>query len=164
MGMRTALLIGSLGLGLLACGGSAPPANNAAPPARTTQAQVGGKPAQPTAAPSAPGTLKRSMVREVVAQGPGRFLQRVSLADDPVMRNGKFYGFKIATLNDHDFFNGVDLAPGDVVTGVNGMTIERPENFLDAFRALDTAKELRVSIERDGKPRELKWAIVDDDR
>lgn len=160
--MRTALLIGWLGLGLFACGGSAPPARTAAPPARTTQAQVGGKPSQPTAAPSAPGTLKRSMVRQVLAQGPGRFLQRVSVADDPVMRNGKFYGFKITSLNDRDFFDGVDLAPGDVVTGVNGMTIERPEHLFDAFRALDTAKELRVSVERDGKPRELKWAIVED--
>jgi type II secretory pathway component PulC len=98
----------------------------------------------------------------VVAQGLGAFLQHVELADDPVRVEGQFRGFRIAALHDSEFWNGVDLKPGDVVTRINGFPIERPEQAQAAFELLLVASELRVSYDRDGEPREIVYPIVDD--
>jgi len=106
--------------------------------------------------------LARSNVKSVVSQGLGMFLQQVDLDDQPALADGKFRGFRIAALHGSRFWNGVDLKPGDVVTGVNGLTIERPEQAQAAFDSIAVASELRVTYDRDGQPRELVYKIADD--
>jgi len=73
----------------------------------------------------------------------------------------RFVGFRIAELRGPRW-RGIDLKPGDVVTAVNGFSIERPEQAQQAFLSLAVASELRVDYERDGQPRTLRLAIVDD--
>lgn len=152
--MKRAIVSGAIGLLLCACGGSSPPA--AAPkPVETTQART----TPPGSTKSA--ALRRADLQRVIAQGPGVFLQRISVEEYPVMRNGKFYGFKIAALHGSSW-SGVDLKPGDVIMRVNDVTIERPEQALQVFRSLETAAELRVAYERNGQPREIRYPIADD--
>jgi type II secretion system protein C len=152
--MRTlAPLAFALALG--ACGGAAP--SSALVPA------AGPRPAHPAAlAPLDDHQFARSVVHDVVSQGLGSFLQHVDVADQPVLAGGKFHGFRIAALRDSPFWQGVDLKPGDVVVRVNGFPIEHPEQAQTAFESLDVSSELRVDYERDGQPRELVYAIVDD--
>ncbi len=90
------------------------------------------------------------------------FLRRVDIDDHPVFVGGKFHGFRIAGLRDPQFWSGVDIKPGDVVTSVNGFPIERPEQAQTAFESLEVASELRVVVEREGQPHELVYAIIDD--
>jgi type II secretory pathway component PulC len=145
----------------IACGGAAP----VSPPVVAPVAAAAAKPAPATTPASVPPdghSLPRSAVREVVSQGLGAFLRRLELDDQPVRTGGRFRGFRIAQLRDDRFWNGVDLKPGDVVTAVNGFPIERPEQALTAFESLDVASELRITYDRDGQPRELEYAIVDD--
>jgi type II secretory pathway component PulC len=78
-----------------------------------------------------------------------------------VLAAGKFHGFRIAALRD-SFLQGVDLKPGDVITSVNGFPIEHPEQAQTAFESLEVSSELRVAYERDGQPREIVYAIIDD--
>ena len=106
-----------------------------------------------------PGALFRQDVKETVETGLGYFLQRVSV--DPELSSGKFQGFRIVELRPPEYWQGVDLKPGDVVTRVNGMTIERDIDAYQAFQALLAAPELRVSFSRAGAPRELVYSIVD---
>jgi len=154
--MRTPAFV--LVLSLAACG------TTATTPAPTTggvpNAAAGAKLQTPPPLPD--HTLARSAVRAAVDQGLGAFLQRVELDDQPVMAAGKFHGFRISNLRDPDFWAGVDLKAGDVVTGVNGFPIERPEQAQTAFESLQVASELKVAYDRDGKPHELVYAIVDD--
>jgi general secretion pathway protein C len=98
-----------------------------------------------------------------VQGGLGLFLQKVALDDQPVMKNGHFRGFRITGLLDAGFWTGVDLQPGDVVIRVNGLSIEHPEEALEAFHSVEGATELRVAYERDGQMRELTYPIVDDE-
>jgi type II secretory pathway component PulC len=153
--MRSVVLaFGILALRLCACGGSSrpPAAPKAAPSA-----------AVPAAAPaSSAHTVVRSAIRAAVALGLGAFLQHVDLDDQPARLGGKFRGFRIAALHGAEFWAGVDLKPGDVVTRINGFPIERPEQAQTAFESLQVASELRVSYDRDGEPREIVYAIVDD--
>jgi type II secretory pathway component PulC len=153
--MRTIVLaFGALALVVSGCGGTSPaPAS----PVLTPRAS-----ASATPAPAPDHSLARSAVHAVVAQGLGAFLQHVELDDTPALVGGKFRGFRIAALRDGSFWSGVDLKAGDVVTGVNGFPIERPEQAQKAFESLEVSSELRVSYERDGQPRELVYAIVND--
>jgi hypothetical protein len=79
------------------------------------------------------------------------------------MRGGKFFGFRILKFKgDPGFWTGVDLAPGDVVTRVNGFSVGTPDEAHDALQSLDVSSELKVEFEREGKLRELRYSIVDD--
>jgi S1-C subfamily serine protease len=156
--MRT-LLFFPVAVALASCGGA-----NAAP--AVVHAPVAGPPPL-TALSASPlakvdHSLARSAVHAVVSQGLGYFLQRVELDDQPVFLGHKFHGFRIAQLRDQSFWDGVDLKPGDVVTGVNGFPIERPEQAQMAFDSLEVASELRVVYERAGQAHELVYGIVDD--
>ncbi len=166
--MRPSLLVSaslSAAVALCRCGG--PPAASpsqapaVAPQLPAIHPSVSSPQPAPAAAP-AEHTLKRSLVHGTVSPGLGAFLQRVELSDQPVRVDGKFHGFRIAALRDAKFWDGVDLKPGDVVTGVNGFPIERPEQAQTAFDSLEVASELRVTYERDGKPREIVYSIVED--
>lgn len=150
------LLLTILPLASIACSGAV----RAAPVARAPAARPAPEPAAPATPPE--HTVARSAVHAVVSEGLGMFLRRVDLDDHPVFVGGKFHGFRIAGLRDAQFWNGVDLKPGDVVTSVNGFPIEHPEQAQTAFESLEVASELRVAVEREGQPRELVYAIVDD--
>ena len=141
--------------GSAACGES--------PPAKAPESTPSPQATAPTttAAAVAPRitSLRRSDVKQQIAKGLGYFLQNVTVEDWPVMRNGKFYGFKIKAVS-ADW--GVDLRPGDVVTRVNGMPIGHPEEADAALRSLEKAKALRVEFDRDGKPSTLELPITED--
>jgi S1-C subfamily serine protease len=118
--------------------------------------------APPGAAAIGDHKLTRSTVHEAVTMGLGAFLQNVTIDDQPVRVAGKFHGFRIASLSSAPFWSTVDVKPGDVVTGINGLPIERPEQAQTAFESLEVASELHVSLERDGQPHDLVLAIIDD--
>lgn len=140
-----------------ACGGSRA---GAAHPALRADPAVSPPASSSTARDSDP-VLRRAAVHAIVAQGLGAFLQRIELDDRPVLVRGKFHGFRIVALHGPDFWRGVDLRPGDVVTGVNGFPIERPEQAATVFDSLDLASELRVAYDRDGQSREIVYVIAD---
>jgi type II secretory pathway component PulC len=156
--MRTSLsLLGALAVALCQCA-----SEPAVTPRPATTPDTKPAPPPAAAAPVPEHRLKRSVVHAAIAQGLGAFLQHVDLDDAPVRVAGHFRGFRIAGLRDPQFWAGVDLKPGDVVTRVNGFPIERPEQAQTAFESLEVARELRVSYERAGEPHELVYPIVDD--
>jgi hypothetical protein len=156
--MRRPVLAVTVAALLVGCGGGyeLPPdspgtftADNAPPSAEAT--------------PLPPNTLRRSAVLDAVARGPGAFLQRVELDDRPVFDAGQFHGFRIAALRgDPGFWRGVDIRPGDVVTRVNGVVVQKPDDARTAMQTLEVASELVVDFDREGQPHELKFAILDD--
>lgn len=155
MGRRTVL---ALALPLAASVALGCAEHDAAPP------QTPPSKAAPTAAPSAsvkaaaavtaPGHLSRGEVERVLRQGPPWLLRRV--VPEEVIREGKFVGWRMLSLPE-DW--KVDLQNGDVVTKVNGLAIERPDDLWAAWMQLQSAVELRVAYERDGKARELVMPI-----
>jgi type II secretion system protein C len=150
---------GAAWLVLIGCSHRGAVAISTAPPAAPEVAQP---PAPAAAAAAADHILRRGAVLDAVSKGLGVLLRHVELEDQPVRVDGKFHGFRIAALRDPQFWAGVDLKPGDVVTSVNGFPIERPEQAQTAFESLQVASELRVAYERDGRPHELVYAIVDE--
>lgn len=118
-------------------------------------------PAMPPPAPAKPVVvkeIKRADVRFAIDHGLGYFLQHVAFDDNAVMVNGKFHGFVLRGIDENWI---IDLNPGDVITKVNGIVPEQPDDADRAFRSLATATALKVEYERNGKPRTLEVPIVD---
>jgi hypothetical protein len=105
-----------------------------------------------------PGTLARADVERIVDGGLGRFLSHVQL--EPSLSAGKFAGWNIVALQPPELWDGIDLKPGEVVTRVNGMAIEREMEAYDAFQAVRGAEKLEVSYLRQREPRTLSYAII----
>ena len=154
--MRLSSVALVVALSFFACGES-PPAK--APEGTSPAARVAAPTTTASATLEKTTALHRTQVKQTIAKGLGYFLQGVAVEDYPVMTGGKFHGFKIKAITG-DW--GVDLRPGDVITRVNGMTIEHPEEADAALRSLDKAQALRVDFDRDGKPLTLELPIVDD--
>jgi hypothetical protein len=124
------------------------------PLAKSVQARAAGTTRQ---TPREPATLYRDEVALVVDEGLGRFLQRLEV--DASLEHGRFEGFRILSLTPPEFWQGVDLRPGDVILDVNGMSIERPPEAHRAFVSLKTAERLVVNYRRGGERRELVYRI-----
>lgn len=133
-----------------ACGGSPPPVP--APPA-------------PRALPPAPApaavsdVLRRRDVVTLLDAGFGRFLQQVAV--EPSLQAGRFRGWTIVALRPAEFWQTVDLKPGDVVKSVNGLPLEREIEAWEAFESLRTADEIRVAYQRGSAERAFRYRIVD---
>ena len=105
-----------------------------------------------------PGQLYRDEVVRLVDAGFGEFLQKLEV--EPEVRDGRFIGWTVVALYPRDFWGGVDLAPGDVVTSVNGAPIERETQVYEAFQALKSAPALLVAYTRGGAARSISYQIV----
>jgi len=143
------LLLGSF----VACGAAseAPPsAPKASAQAPTAQKPLAARPPQ--------GALFREDVNALIERGFPDFLQRVEV--EPRLVDGQFRGWSIVNLSPSDFWSGVDLKPGDVVTCVNDLPIERETEAFDAFESLKQSDALRVAFQRDGQSRVLEYKII----
>jgi hypothetical protein len=151
---------GALPFCLLSCASSPyPSVNDPMPPPDPASIPGGGKaPVPQPAAAVAGGTLQRADVERVVDAGLGRFLGHVVL--EPSLSAGKFNGWSIVDLVPRGLWGGVDLRPGDVVTKVNGMAIEREAEAFDAFQAVRQAPALEITYLRQNQPRTLRFTIV----
>ena len=155
-----ALAAGCATTGNAAGGSSPPPAETSLlePPATAEREPL--PPVQTPAAPIAAGTIPRVELERFLAQPPGLFLSRVETSAH--FRGRRFRGWRI-----HAFFSGdprfaaVDLRAGDVVTRVNGRSVEHPEQFLEVWRGARARRDLTVDVLRGEAPRTLSWQIVD---
>ena len=140
---------------VIGCGGASESKTASAPTTSTTSAAA---PAAPSAPRPSVDRLKRADVKATIAKGLGAFLRNVSVEDYPVMKDGKYHGFRVRALTP-DW--AIDLRPGDIVTRVNDHPIEHPEEADAAMRLLEKAPALKVDYEREGKARTLQIPIVD---
>lgn|GEM_PF-490398 len=141
------------GLALSACGGKskgaeAPRVQSAAPPSDP--------PAESVATPVT--ELSRADVVAVVDAGLGRFLQDLEVKAE--LKEGKFVGFRIVRINNVERFRGVGLEPGDVVTQVNGQSIEQEGEAYQTFQSLKTAPYLEIDYLRHGEKMRLSLPII----
>ena len=94
-----------------------------------------------------PGTLARTTVDQVLLRRPGWLLSKVEIEE--VLRQNKFVGWRLVRLPSE--WDGAGLQPGDIVTDVNGLSLEKPDDLWNAWLAMADAKELKIAFERDSK-------------
>lgn len=105
------------------------------------------------------GAIARARVQAVVAEGIPRFLQRVR--SEAHKDGARFVGWRLLSIfNDPTFVNG-PIRIGDTVLGVNGRTIERPDQFFSVWETLPSAQQIVFQMLRGGQAYEVRYAIQD---
>ncbi len=77
----------------------------------------------------------------------------------PVQQGGKFVGYSLHPGTDPGLFSRMGLQPGDVVTAVNGITLDNPARAPDVLNALTTANDLRLTLLRNGAPHSVAFSL-----
>jgi type II secretory pathway component PulC len=139
-----------LALLVCACGGA--PETQIASPVRASEKNP--EPLQKLA----PGTIARKAIVSVRDRGLGYFLQHIEV--EPAFKEGVFSGWQVKALRERSDWAGYDLRVGDVVSRINGLPIERPNQATEALKACASAPEIVVTGERAGAPLSLRVAIV----
>jgi len=101
--------------------------------------------------------IHKDALEKLLADGPASILAMVQT--DSYMQNGKFAGFAIVAFRTTPPAF-LDLREGDVVTSINNLPIERPEQYFKIFEALKTATELKFDILREGEAQTLIYPIL----
>jgi type II secretory pathway component PulC len=99
--------------------------------------------------------VDRSLVRDLMAaQGktPG---VRVG----PAMKDGKISGLRVMQARADSLATAIGLKQGDVVSGIDGSSLDTADAMLDAYRKLDSASSVKVLLTRAGKPVELDYRL-----
>ncbi len=104
--------------------------------------------ASPAKESTPPGTIARASVDQALLRGPAWMLNKIQTEE--VLRQNKFIGWRLVSFP--ATWDSSGLQPGDVVTDVNGMSLEHPEQFFEAWSKVAEANEIRIAYERNGTP------------
>jgi S1-C subfamily serine protease len=119
---------------------------------------------QSTVKPRPRGTIFRDELEQALAVGLGHFLQHVDLRavtrlDDS--GRARFVGFEILSLRPARDWLEFDFAPGDIVTRIDGVSVEHYENVVPMVEALARKDRFEVAILRGGEQKNVVVNVAD---
>lgn len=113
----------------------------------------------PPPPPMANPAASVASVRELIRQDPG-LLNQV-MRRTAVIEGGQLKGVRVFPGSNPQAFAKLGLRAGDVVTAVNGMTLDDQSRADTVFSTLETAAEARVTITRNGTSQEVALNLAD---
>ncbi len=110
------------------------------------------------ATPAGRDAVARQDLNRLLQYGPSVIFQHVDT--DPYREGERFVGFRIIDLSDRaQEILSPRLRVGDVVTHVNLVKVERPEDYTEVWESLEDAEEIRVDFLRDGEAEQVIWRV-----
>lgn len=114
----------------------------------------------------APSTAPVPAARNVVTTNPvGENLRRIAannpsalgelLRAQPVFSNGVQKGYRVYPGRDRQQFTRLGLQPGDLVTSVNGSTLDDPNRSTEILNTLTSSSTAQITVERNGVNQQL---------
>jgi general secretion pathway protein C len=77
----------------------------------------------------------------------------------PNIENGKINGFKVMRVKKGGFYGQIGLQNGDIIHRVNSLELKGPEDGLQLFSELKTAKNIKIDITRNGQRQTLSYSV-----
>lgn len=96
-------------------------------------------------------------IRRDFLRNPTKLAELVRVA--PVIENGQTSGFRLEALKDDPLFKELGIQSGDVVKRVNGVDLDSSAKGLRVMQQLRRAKQVSVTIERNGQQIELNHSF-----
>ncbi len=88
------------------------------------------------------------------------FADQLRLAQmQPRTVDGKTNGFLVQRINPRSLLAKVGLQRGDVIIDVNNIRLDSPEKGLQVFQQLREARQINLSVERNGQPMSFAYEI-----
>lgn len=94
-----------------------------------------------------------SDVRNEILEKPSRITEYVRL--QPEKRNGNLVGYRVFPGRDRTLFQRLGLRPGELVTQVNGTSLNDPQQAMQSLSNLAQASSVSVTLERGGEQRTM---------
>ena len=92
-------------------------------------------------------------IREELLRDPSR--ASTYLRVQPAYNAGQLRGYRIYPGRNRTLFSEAGLRPGDLVTELNGVSLDNPTRALQLLGDLSSATSLNVTILRGGQPQQL---------
>jgi len=77
----------------------------------------------------------------------------------PKYEEGQMVGLQVNSIKNGSLFEEIGLRDGDVITELNGIAIESPEESAKILAEFSQAKEFSVVVESGGEVRELEFTM-----
>lgn len=106
--------------------------------------------------PKTPGAML-SDVRKQILKNPTSFGKYAIPV--PYNENGKLRGYRLQPQGDSTLFEAVGLSPDDVLIAINGVELNNPAKGLKALRSLQKAKQVDLTVLRNGVEMPLHFEI-----
>lgn len=111
-----------------------------------------------------PSTIYRDELERAVQRGLGHFLQQVDLRaatrTDDIGRRA-FVGFEILALRPATDWFAFDFVPGDVITQIDGVSVEHYDTVIPMFEGLLSKNKFDVVLLRSGQRQVVSITIVE---
>jgi general secretion pathway protein C len=114
----------------------------------------------PGSGPGAVSKRRITLQREQIESALGNIGQLMGEAKiEPNMANGSPDGLLISDVKPNSLFRRMGLRNGDIITGVDGKTIESVDDALKLYDNLKTADGASVDIKRRGQNQTIEYKI-----
>lgn len=90
-------------------------------------------------------------VREKILSDPAKAGEYIRI--QPVYNEGKLQGYRLYPGKNRELFGNLGLQPGELVTSVNGVTLDDPAKSLQMLSNLAQASSITLTLERAGQSR-----------
>jgi type II secretory pathway component PulC len=98
------------------------------------------------------------LFNEIYLAGPQQFVAKVKV--HPVMKAGQFLGYAIENFPSNELaYQNWNLQRDDIILSVNGLSLETPADFMNAWASLKKAKSLQIEYIRNGQTKKESWSI-----
>ena len=87
----------------------------------------------------------------------GELMQQATLR--PHIENGQAAGISITGIKPNAIFRKMRLRNGDIITGVNGNSIESVEDAVKVVEQLSSGSDIQLQIKRRGREQSLDYSI-----
>lgn len=105
-----------------------------------------GFPGVQSLSPEASASLRN--YRDALVRDPQSVMDVVRA--EPFRRGGQLIGYRVFPGRDRQLMMQVGLQPGDVVTGINGVSLDSPLKGLEVMKDLSSAQQVSLSVMRNG--------------
>lgn len=113
---------------------------------------------RPETTESSQGVISAEELDYLHTLGPAVVFRHVETA--PHHSDGEFVGFEIVGISETArAYTASELDEGDVVTHVNLVRLETPDDYMEAWGTLEEAREIRIDFLREGQPEHLVWPV-----
>ena len=106
-----------------------------------------------------PNAISTTEVRDA-QQNPSRLLDWLRPVAATEAVSGRQLGYRVYPGRDPERFGKLGLQPGDLVTAVNGQSLDDPARSMELLRALSTSDSITLSVERDGVQRLVQVPVL----
>ena len=99
-------------------------------------------------------------IRRMVQQDPGILDQVMRTVPSYDNAAGKLRGFRAYPGKNRAIFGKLGLKPGDLVTAINGASLDDPQRSQEVFNTIQTSDHVTVTIERSGQRQDITLNVA----